>query len=255
MGGFAAAHATLVKRMALGPFYVAQKLSEANVLHGTAILMRHGETSWNREGRVMGRNPVELSEAGRAQVESAILMARSLKLDLIITSPLVRARQTAEIIARGVGGVDILEEPSIAEVSYGRWEGMTYHELIEDPHYAVYKESPVEYPTPGGETIPQVQSRGVTAIKRAVEAYPGRRLLFVSHGDIIRTVICYFLGLELKFFHRVRIDNAAFSCFQISGNFAEIKFMNVLPDPSRAFISPFSAARREPDPNTSKANE
>ncbi|MBV8451042.1 MAG: histidine phosphatase family protein, partial [Deltaproteobacteria bacterium] len=56
--------------MALGPFYVAQKLSEANTLRGTAILMRHGETRWNREGRVMGRNPVELSENGRAQVEA-----------------------------------------------------------------------------------------------------------------------------------------------------------------------------------------
>jgi broad specificity phosphatase PhoE len=241
--------------MALGPFYVAQKLNEANLLRGTAILMRHGETPWNREGRVMGRNPVELSDNGRAQVEAAILVAQSLKLDLIITSPLVRARQTAEIIARGVGGVDILEEPSIAEVSYGRWEGMTYHELIEDPHYAVYKESPVEYPTPGGETIPQVQARGVDVIRRAVEAYPGRRVLFVSHGDIIRTVLCYYLGLELKFFHRVRIDNAAFSGIQISGDFAEIKFMNLLPDPTRAFISPFSRARPQPHPNTSKARE
>src|SRR5271167_1234363 len=98
--------------MALGPFYVAQKLSEANSLRGTAILMRHGETRWNREGRVMGRNPVELSEHGRAQVEAAVVLARSLTLDLIVTSPLVRARQTAEIIALGVGGVEVIEDPS-----------------------------------------------------------------------------------------------------------------------------------------------
>ncbi len=241
--------------MALGPFYVAQKLSEANTLRGTAILMRHGETLWNREGRVMGRNPVELSENGRAQVEAAILPARVLKLDLIMTSPLVRARQTAEIIADGLGGVEIIEDPTIAEVSYGRWEGMTYHELIDDPHYVVYRESPVEYPTPGGETIPQVQARGVTAIRRAIEAHPGRRVLFVSHGDIIRTVLCYFLGLELKFFHRLRIDNAAFSGIQIAGNFAEVKFMNLLPDPTRAFVSPFSTAKPQPDPNRSKAND
>ncbi len=240
--------------MALGPFYVAQKLSEANTLRGTAILMRHGETLWNREGRVMGRNPVELSENGRAQVEAAILPARVLKLDLIMTSPLVRARQTAEIIADGLGGVEIIEDPTIAEVSYGRWEGMTYHELIDDPHYVVYRESPVEYPTPGGETIPQVQARGVAAIRRVIAAHPGRRVLFVSHGDIIRTVLCYFLGLELKFFHRLRIDNAAFSGIQIVGNFAEVKFMNLLPDPTRAFVSPFSTAKPQPDP-TSKARE
>jgi len=229
--------------MALGPFFVAQKLSEANHLRGIALLMRHGQTAWNQEGRVMGRNPVELSESGRAQVQAAAILVRSFKPDLIMSSPLVRARQTAEIIAHAMGGVEIIDDPAIAEVSYGRWEGMTYHDLIADPHYLVYRESPVEYPTPGGETLRQVQARGVAAICRAIEAHPGRRVLFVSHGDIIRTVLCYFLGLELNFFHRLRIDNAAFSGVQISGSFAEVKFMNLLPDPGRAFVSPFSQAQ------------
>jgi phosphoserine phosphatase len=241
--------------MALGPFFVAQKLSEPNGLRGTAILMRHGETRWNREGRVMGRNPVELSENGRAQVEAAVALARSLQPDLIVTSPLVRARQTAEIIAAGVGAIEIAEDPAIAEVAYGRWEGMTYHELINDSHYAVYRESPVDYPTPGGETIPHVQARGVAAVHRAVEANPELRILFVSHGDIIRTVLCYFLGLELKFFHRVRIDNAALSGVQLSGTFAEVKFMNWLPEPSRTFISPFSTAKPQSGLSTRKTND
>jgi broad specificity phosphatase PhoE len=241
--------------MALGPFFVAQKLIEADGLRGTAILMRHGETSWNREGRIMGRNPVELSENGRAQVEAAAVLARSLQPDLIVTSPLMRARQTADIIAAAIGAIEIKEDPAIAEVSYGRWEGMTYYELINDSYYAVYRESPVEHPTPGGETIPDVQARGVDAVSRAVQANPGYRILFVSHGDIIRTILCYYLGLELRFFHRVRIDNAAISGIQISGNFAEVKFMNWLPEPARTFISPFSAAKPQPDLNTSKINE
>src|SRR5207245_9545642 len=106
--------------MALGPFYVAQKLNEANLQRGTAILMRHGETPWNREGRVMGRNPVELDSHGRAQVASMVDFVRALKPDLIVTSPLVRARQSAEIIAAGLGGgVPIREDPQIAEVEYG----------------------------------------------------------------------------------------------------------------------------------------
>jgi phosphoserine phosphatase len=216
-------------------------------LRGTVMLMRHGETRWNREGRVMGRNPVELSDNGRAQVQAAIALAGALKPDLIVTSPLVRARQTAEIIADGVGGVKIVEEQAIAEVAYGRWEGMTFHELIDDPHYAVYRESPVDYPTPGGETLPNVQERGVAAIHRAIEANPGYRILFVSHGDIIRTVLCHFLGLELRFFHRLRVDNAAFSGIQLSGNFAEVKFINWLSEPSRTFISPFSTAKSQTD--------
>src|SRR5579859_5066660 len=197
--------------MALGPFYVAQKLIENHDLRGAVMLMRHGETDWNREGRVMGRNPVELNARGRAQVEAAARFAQTIRPDLIVTSPLVRARQSAELMSAGLGGIKIIEEEGIAEVHYGRWEGMIYHELIEDPYYAEYRQSPIKYPTPGGETIPEVQARGVEAVMRVLRNNPDRRVLFVSHGDIIRTVLCHFMGLELPFFHRLRIDNASIS--------------------------------------------
>ncbi len=70
--------------MALGPFYVAEQLKRAAGVKGVAILMRHGETAWNRVGRVMGRSPVELDERGRAQVEASVPFARLLEFDLII---------------------------------------------------------------------------------------------------------------------------------------------------------------------------
>jgi broad specificity phosphatase PhoE len=229
--------------MALGPFFVAQKLTDSNGARGTAILMRHGETTWNREGRVMGCQPVDLNERGRTQVAATAELARSIMPDLIVTSPLARARQSAEIVAAVLGNVEIVEEPAISEVLYGRWEGLTYHELIEDPYYLTYRKSPIEHPTPGGETVPEVQARGVAAIMRTIEAHPGRRVLFVSHGDIVRTVLCHFLGLELKYFHRIRVDNAALSAIQLSGDFAEVKFLNLLPDPGRAFVAPFPIAK------------
>jgi broad specificity phosphatase PhoE len=234
--------------MALGPFYVAQKLKQTNGPHGTAILMRHGETEWNKQGRVMGRNPVELTEHGRAQVAATARFAESIKPDLIVTSPLVRARQSAEIFAAALGGIEILEEPAIAEVLYGRWEGLHYHELIDDPHYITYRKSPIQHPTPGGETIPEVQARGVAAVMRMIEAHPGQRIVFVSHGDIVRTVLCHFLKVELEHFHRIRVDNAALSAIQISGEFAEVKFLNLTPDPHQAFVAPFATARTETKP-------
>jgi len=130
--------------MALGPFYVAEKLKQPGGARGVALLMRHGETPWNREGRVMGRNPVELDSHGRAQVAQLVDFVRALQPDLIVTSPLVRARQSAEIIAAGLGdGVPIREDPQIAEVEYGRWEGMTYEDLIVDEDYLRYREEPI----------------------------------------------------------------------------------------------------------------
>jgi phosphoserine phosphatase len=236
--------------MALGPFYVAQKLTETGTIRGVALLMRHGETQWNREGRVMGRHPIELSPEGRAQVEAAARFAHSIKPDLIITSPLVRARQTAEILSEGMGGIEILEDADIAEVLYGRWEGLTYHDLIEDEHYMRYRKAPHEMATPGGETIGEVQARGVAAVMRAISANHGRRVLFVSHGDIIRTVLCHFMTMEIRHYHRIRVDNATLSAVQIAGDFAEVKFMNLLADPGRAFIAPFSAAKSVTKPSS-----
>jgi len=232
--------------MALGPFYVADKLKGSSGMRGIALFMRHGETAWNREGRVMGRNPIELDEDGRAQVQASIPFARLLAPELIVTSPLARARQSAEIIAAGIGGVPVAEDPQLSEVMYGRWEGMVYDDLIEDADYVNYREHPLDAPTPGGETIVQVQSRGVEAVRRALGDNSGRRILFVSHGDIIRTVLCHFMRLELAHFRRIRVDNAAFSGFQIVADFAELKFLNLLPDPERAFVAPFVSKKEPP---------
>ena len=98
--------------MALGPFHVAEKLKATEGMRGIALFMRHGETPWNREGRVMGRNPIELDADGRAQVEAAIPFARLLKPELIISSPLIRARQSAEIIAASSMRVSGCEAPT-----------------------------------------------------------------------------------------------------------------------------------------------
>jgi phosphoserine phosphatase len=231
--------------MALGPFFVADKMRTGTGIRGTVLLMRHGETAWNRIGRVMGQHPVELDAEGRAQVEKSVPFARLIKPEFIVSSPLARARQSADIIAAGLGGMEVLEEQELEEVHYGRWAGMVFDELVDDPEYARYREHPLTTPTPGGETIGQVQERGVRAIRRTVEAHPGKRILFVSHGDIIRTVLCHFVGAELEHFRRIRIDNATFSAVQLIGDFAEVKFLNLLPDPERAFASPFQTKQRK----------
>jgi broad specificity phosphatase PhoE len=231
--------------MALGPFFVAEKLKQAARLQGVALLMRHGETAWNREGRVMGESPVALDAHGRAQVEAAVPYARKIKPEIVVTSPLVRARQSAEIIAEGVGGIPLVEDPSLAEVRYGHWQGMVYDDLVDDEHYRIYQKAPLTTPTPGGETIEEVQRRGVEVIRRVMGENAGRRVLFVSHGDIIRTVLCHYLGMELGHFRRIRVDNATFSAIHIIGDFAEVKFLNLLPDPERAFQPPFVPKKRK----------
>jgi alpha-ribazole phosphatase/probable phosphoglycerate mutase len=231
--------------MALGPFHVADNLKHASGIKGIALFMRHGETAWNREGRVMGESPVELDEHGRAQVESAVPFARIIRPGLIVTSPLIRARQSAEIIARGVGNVEIVEEPDLAEVRYGHWQGKVYDELVDDQAYLEYQRAPLDTRTPGGESIVEVQQRGVETVQRLIKAHQGERVLFISHGDIIRTVLAHYLGMELAHFRRIRVDNATFSAVHILGDFAEVKFLNLTPDPARAFVAPFTPRKRQ----------
>ena len=182
---------------------------------------------------------LELDEAGRRQVASAIPLARELAPNLIVSSPLSRARQSAEIIGEGVGIPEIVEDPRLSEVEYGRWEGMVYDDLLRDAHYIHYRERPLDEPTPGGETMYDVQARGVDAVRHTIAANRGKRVLFVSHGDIIRTVLCHFMRLGLENFRHIRIDNATFFGIQIAGEFAEIKFLNLTSDPARVFQSPF----------------
>jgi phosphoserine phosphatase len=210
-------------------------------------LIRHADALALGERGITSDEERPLSEVGERQADAAAraLQSRGILFDRLFTSPLVRARQTAEILSAGLGGIEIVEEPDIAEVLYGRWEGMHYHELIDDPHYIIYRKSPIEHPTPGGETIPEVQARGVAAVIRAIEEHSGQRIVFVSHGDIVRTVLCHFLKVELQHFHRIRVDNAALSAIQIAGEFAEVKFLNLMPDPHQAFVAPFSTARAE----------
>jgi len=231
--------------MALGPFHVADRIKHATGIKGIALLMRHGETAWNREGRVMGESPVELDEHGRAQVELAVPFARAIKPDLIVTSPLIRARQSAEIISRGIGAVAVIEDAGLEEVRYGDWQGKVYDDLIDDQAYLEYQRAPLETRAPGGESIIEVQQRGVETVRRAMKEHEGQRVLFVSHGDIIRTVLAHYLGMELSHFRRIRVDNATFSAINIIGDFAEVKFLNLLADPARAFVPPFTPRKRK----------
>src|SRR6202051_1728045 len=105
---------------------------------------------------------------------------------------------------------------------------MTYEDLIVDEDYLLYREEPILSSTPGGECIGEVQARGVAAGMRTLGAADGQRVLFVSHGDIIRTVLSHFLAMELRHFRRIRVDNAALSAVQVAGELAEVKLLHIL---------------------------
>jgi alpha-ribazole phosphatase len=197
----------------------------------SVLVIRHGETDWNRELRVMGNAAVPLNEDGRAQCALAAELLRNFHVSRIVTSPLLRAVESAEILSKGLA-VKVTEDRDLEEVRFGSWQGLTYEDIRSDPVYRAFMADPLTQTTPGGETILDVQRRGLTGLGR-VE--PGENVLFVSHGDIIRTALCHFLSVPVTEFRRVRVDNCGVSAVSVRGGHAEVRFVNLLADPARAW--------------------
>lgn len=195
----------------------------------TIFLLRHGETLWNKERRVMGRLEIPLNRMGTLQARRVAKIAPLLEIDAIYSSPLKRAVQTAYILSKG-SDLPVKIDPDLTEFAFGRWEGCEFEELIKDKTYRRFLKDPLNTSVPGEETIRDVQKRGLKALRSAVKEFPRGRLLFVSHGDVIRAIVCHYLQLPLMEFRRLRIDNGSLTAFEVNGRWAEIKFINYLPD-------------------------
>jgi broad specificity phosphatase PhoE len=198
---------------------------------GRIFLLRHGETDWNRERRIMGRRPVPLSERGRTQLLALAPHLAPLGVEKIFTSPLPRARSTAELIAGQLGGLPVLEDEGLTEVHYGAWEGRTFRELVHEPEFHAYWKEPVATPCPGGgESLLDVQQRVFAAMERVARAAAGQPAIVVSHGDPLRLILCGCLRMDLAELRRIRLDNGGLSAIELTGEWAEVKFLNMRPD-------------------------
>jgi broad specificity phosphatase PhoE len=208
----------------------------------TIFLMRHGETAWNQEKRVMGRLEIPLSRKGIAQGKRIAKLLPDLEIRAIYTSPLRRALETARILAKECHK-SVKINSNLTEVAFGRWQGYRFDDLIKDEAYHRFLRTPLRATVPGGETIVDVQRRGLRAIRRAIREYPKDRLLFVSHGDVIRAILCHYLKLPLQEFRRLRIDNGTLSTLEVDGPWAEIKYLNYVPDVTKVSNEPFSGLK------------
>jgi broad specificity phosphatase PhoE len=202
------------------------------------FLLRHGETAWNEERRVMGRLEIPLNRKGIAQAKRIARLLPNLEVHAIYSSPLKRALDTALILVEHKN-IPVKIEPKLTEVAFGRWEGYRYDDLIEDEVYRRFMRSPLKSAVPGGETIVGVQKRGLKALQRATREVPKGRILLASHGDVIRAILCHYLRLPLQEFRRLRIDNGSLSVIELDGTWAEIKVMNYIPDITRMSKEPY----------------
>lgn len=159
------------------------------------ILIRHGETDWNLEGRWQGQADVPLNARGREQAEQVARQLAGCELHAVYSSDLARARQTAEPMAR-TAGLEVRLEPRLREIDQGEWEGLLIDE-IQDRYAATFQErvkDPWSVSPPGGETSRQVHDRVLAAVEEILQSHPGQNVAIVSHGFSLAVIITYFKG-------------------------------------------------------------
>jgi ribonuclease H / adenosylcobalamin/alpha-ribazole phosphatase len=176
----------------------------------TTLLLRHGETALSAERRFAGRGDIPLTSAGLAQVAAAAgrLAARG-GIDAIVTSPLARARQTAEAVAKATG-MPLQADDGLAETDFGKWEGLTFAEASErwpDEISAWLRDA--DAAPPGGESFAAVRRRVDGALDRLLAGHPGGTLLLVSHVTPIKTLVCRALLAPPAALFRLNLDVAS----------------------------------------------
>lgn len=163
-------------------------------------LIRHGETDYNKKKRLQGVTDIPLNAQGIALAEKTAAGLRDIFFDRIYTSPLIRARRTAEII-RGNREIEIVETDGLKEISFGNYEGLSVldgHYNIPDPDFCDFFNRPEKYHTPpGGESIEHLQKRTVAFIQGIMNdpANEGLTFLMASHGAAIRGMLSGLQGL------------------------------------------------------------
>lgn len=189
----------------------------------TILLIRHGETDWNRSGQIMGDHPVPLNHCGRKQAERVAALLRSQSLTALYSSPVVRARETAQYIADAIG-LPVTLAPGLSEIGVGAWQGRFWRDLGDDPVRARFYARPDEVRPPGGETLKEVQERAVRVIHEARTA--DGPVAVVSHADVIRTIIAHCLGWSLASLRHVRIDHTSITGLELHDSHTELTCVN-----------------------------
>jgi probable phosphomutase (TIGR03848 family) len=178
----------------------------------TVLLVRHGRTAANATGVLAGFEPgVGLDDVGLTQARSLAARLAVLPLAAIVCGPLLRSRQTADILMEQQNGPSLMVDDRLTECDYGDWMGRPLRELSQHRLWRVVQAHPSGVTFPGGESLRAVQARAVDAVRehdaRASESHgPGAIWVAVSHGDVIKCVVADALGLHLDHFQRLIID-------------------------------------------------
>jgi broad specificity phosphatase PhoE len=184
-------------------------------------LVRHGATLWNESGRAQGRLPgIGLSPTGIAQVQAQAATLRFKGFAAVVSSPLQRALETADILLEGAGiDASVALDESFSEWDIPPWNGLTVPEIEArfPVEFRQLADTPVKLSVPGAETLHGVQARGLKGVQRLRETYPDQAVLVVTHAAIVAAITCGLLAIPLTSYQQLPISNASLTLIEIAG--------------------------------------
>ena len=188
-------------------------MSDAKTLF---ILVRHGQTEWNRLERFRGRADVPLNETGLAQAgATGERVAKTWKPAAVYTSPLSRSVKTAQAIAEHFD-MPVQVHPGLADIDFGEWQGLTRDEAHQRWPEQIdnWYHHPERARIPGGETLSDLHQRAMKTIHELAEKHAGQTIVLVGHTVINRIILLGILGLGNERFWHLGQDNCAINVFE-----------------------------------------
>ena len=194
---------------------------------GRIILVRHGETEWNRDERFRGRADIKLNETGKKQAEAVAKRLRSKKISAIFTSPLKRAKDTASYISRSQE-IDLSPTEALIDIDYGLWEGLAPEAVSEQfpGQYQMWLKNPYEAEMPEGETVRAVEKRANTLVKKIANKCPDLTTVLVAHKVVNKILICSLLNISPSHFWQIEQSNCGLTELNYTDGFFSLSFLN-----------------------------
>ena len=191
----------------------------------TILLVRHAlcdPVGHSIAGRMQG---VHLNAEGREQCAALAQRLATGPLSAVYTSPMERARETAEAIAGPRSFTPCVHE-GLNEIDFGEWTGRSFAELEHDSLWHRFNSFRGGTRIPGGEMMIEAQARAVAAVTDLAERHRSQTIAAVSHGDVIRGILLHYLGMPLDFVHRLVVEPASVNVLDVSGDGARVSSLS-----------------------------
>lgn len=191
------------------------------------FLVRHGRTVWNAGEVFRGREDIPLDPVGETEARLLAERLKGERIEVIFSSPLKRAKQTAFQIS-GQTGASVIEAEELIDLDYGHWQGRTLQEVKGDfpDLYELWVKAPHEVVFPSGEGLKDVLERVAPFVETTLKQFYGNTVVFVSHKVVLKVLICHLLGMGLSAFWKVEQSTSALNLFEYKDGLWRAKLIN-----------------------------